>query len=383
MASYRQPRTIRVMSILEAYSVTGPAKAVLEFASEANRPGAQVLIDLSLLTFLRDSKANDFTRIAGERGIPLDVVNEKGKFDFRVLPQLAAAIDRRQPDIIWTNSVKSHFLVRWARLNRRAKWVAFHHGYTTTDWKTRLYNQLDRWSLPAAKHLVTVCGKFATDLEKHIGVPASDITVEHMPLRPAGPIPAAESAATRRALGLSDAPVLLSVGRLSREKGHAELLRALSRLDASGKRKVQLLLAGDGPERRALEQFCSKLGLEDSVRFLGHQGNVRPLYGVADLFVLPSHSEGSPNVLLEAIDADVPIVATAVGGIPEIVEDGISALLVGRMDEDAMVVAINRLLGDRKLRDQLRTNARLVLAKHTPERYFGRISGVFQQVLES
>jgi glycosyltransferase involved in cell wall biosynthesis len=160
-------------------------------------------------------------------------------------------------------------------------------------------------------------------------------------------------------------------------------LRALSRLDASGKRKVQLLLAGDGPERRALEQFCSKLGLEDSVRFLGHQGNVRPLYGVADLFVLPSHSEGSPNVLLEAIDADVPIVATAVGGIPEIVEDGISALLVGRMDEDAMVVAINRLLGDRKLRDQLRTNARLVLAKHTPERYFGRISGVFQQVLES
>ena len=292
-------------------------------------------------------------------------------------------VERRQPHIIWTNSVKSHFLIRWSGLNRKAKWVACHHGYTTTDWKTRTYNYLDRWSHRGADRLLTVCGKFAQDLEKIAGIPAAQIAVEHMPLRALGPVPPETAAALRSSLGIAaDAAILLSVGRLSKEKGHAELLRALAVVRDAGQRKVHLLLAGDGPERAALETLRAELRLTETVHFLGHQANVRPYYGIADLFVLPSHSEGSPNVLLEAIDADVPIVATAVGGIPEIVENEVSALLVNREDEAALAAAIRRLLEDEALRERLRSKARLVLVRHTPEQYFRHIAQVFETVLD-
>jgi glycosyltransferase involved in cell wall biosynthesis len=375
---------IRVLSILEAYSITGPAKAVLEFAREAGNPEARPRIDLTILTFLRGTQGNSFTETVRDRGLPLEVVSEKGRFDFAVIPQLRDAVERIKPHIIWTNSVKSHFLIRWSGLNRKTKWVAFHHGYTTTDWKTRAYNHLDRWSHPGADRLVTVCGKFAKDIEKFVGIPADQIDVEHMPLRALGPVPPETATALRRSLGISsDATVLLSVGRLSKEKGHAMFLRALAILRNSSGRKLDVLLAGDGPERGALEALSAELKLEDSVRFLGHQADVRPLYGIADLFVLPSDSEGSPNVLLEAIDADVPIVATAVGGIPEIVENEVSALLVNRQDEAALAKAIGRMLEDPELRNRLRSGARPVLAKHTPEQYFRHIAGVFENLLRN
>jgi glycosyltransferase involved in cell wall biosynthesis len=369
------------MSILEAYSVTGPAKAVLEFAREAGKPEAHPKIDLSILTFLRGSE-NSFTETVRASGLPLDVVTERGRFDFGVIPQLREAVERRQPHIIWTNSVKSHFLIRWSGLNRKAKWVAFHHGYTATDWKARGYNFLDRWSHRGADRLVTVCGKFARDLEKIAGIPADRIDVEHMPLRASGPVLPEIAAGLRRSLGIGgDATVLLSVGRLSKEKGHADFLRALALVRDAGERKLDVLLVGDGPERGALEALRAELKLEDSVQFVGHQADVRPFYGIADLFVLPSHSEGSPNVLLEAIDAGVPIVATAVGGIPEIVENEVSAVLVNRQDEAALAMAVRRMLGDEALRERLRLGARFVLARHTPEQYFRHIARVFETVL--
>jgi glycosyltransferase involved in cell wall biosynthesis len=373
---------IRIVCILEAYSVTGPAKAVLEFAREAGKPDARPKIDLSIVTFLRGAKENSFTEAARATGLPLDVVTEKGRFDFGVIPQLREVVEKRQPHIIWTNSVKSHFLIRWSGLNRKARWVAFHHGYTTTDWKTRSYNYLDRWSHHGADRLVTVCGKFAKDLERIVGIPAGRIDVEHMPLRALGPVPQETASCLRHSLGISgDASVLLSVGRLSKEKGHAEFLRAVALLRDAGERKLDVLLVGDGPERGALEALCAGLKLENIVHFLGHQADVRPFYGAADLFVLPSHSEGSPNVLLEAIDAGVPIVATAVGGIPEIVENEVSAVLVNRQDEAALAMAIRRVLGDEALREKLRSGARLVLAQHTPEQYFRHIAQVFETVL--
>ena len=373
---------IRILSILEAYSVTGPAKAVLEFAREAANPEARPRIDLSILTFLRGSQSNSFTEAVRERNLPLITVNEKGRFDLAVISHLREAVDKIQPHIIWTNSVKSHFLIRWSGLHRRAKWVAFHHGYTTTDWKTRAYNHLDRWSHRGADRLVTVCGKFARDIEKFVGIPADQIAVEHMPLRALGPIPPETAADLRISLGIApDDTVILSVGRLSNEKGHAAFLKAIALVRDAGHRNLTVLLAGDGPERQALEALRAQLRLEDTVRFLGHQSDVRSLYGIADLFVLPSDSEGSPNVLLEAIDADVPIVATAVGGIPEIVENEVSALLVNRQDEAALAAAIRRMLDDPTLREGLRERARLVLARHTPEQYFRHIAQVFEKVL--
>src|SRR5580698_440519 len=126
--------TIRVMAMIEANSISGTAKAVLEFAKEASqRYFDSPQIDLSILTFDRGQGENYLTKSIKGLGTELDIIFERQRFDTSVIPQLRAAVARRRVDVVWSNSVKSHFLVRLAGLNRSSKWVAFHHGYTRPD----------------------------------------------------------------------------------------------------------------------------------------------------------------------------------------------------------------------------------------------------------
>jgi glycosyltransferase involved in cell wall biosynthesis len=371
---------IRILTVLEAHSITGPTKAVLEFHRESLCSKTTPRIELSVLTFLRGDE-NAFTRAIRAEGIPLDIVPEKGRFDLGVIPQLRDVVQRRQPDIIWTNAVKSHFLIRASGLHKSSKWVAFHHGYTTTHWSTRLYNHLDRWSHFGANRLITVCEPFAGLLASR-GIPRDRIHVEHMPIRISAPVPQNEADALRQQLAIApDTQILLTVGRLSKEKGHAELLRALAIVRKKEPHlPVCLVLVGDGPEANNLKALCAQLNLQELMIFAGHQTHVRPFYAISDVFVLPSHSEGSPNVLLEAIDANVPIVATTAGGIPEMVTAEVNALLTQPRDVDVLAGALLRLLKDITLQTQLANAARNILVKHSPERFFENLAGVFRSV---
>jgi glycosyltransferase involved in cell wall biosynthesis len=118
------------------------------------------------------------------------------------------------------------------------------------------------------------------------------------------------------------------------------------------------------------------------VTLAGHQNIVDPYYAIADAFVLPSHSEGSPNVLLEAMAAGVPVVATAVGGVPEIVSSGKNALLVVRGDTVGLAFAVTQLLIDQALRDRLVSSARDTVFHKTPGAYFQSIVSVFNEALQ-
>src|ERR1700676_5088634 len=220
-------RSIRVLAMLEATSVSGSAKAVLEFAREASRKQSEsIKIDVTILTFSRSRAENKLTEAIRNAGIELDVVSENGLFDRGIIPQLQVLTRMRRPHLIWSNAVKSHFLVPFAGLNRSAKWVAFHHGYTAENTKVRLYNQLDRWSLRKADRVITVCRPFAGELQSR-GVSPDRICVQHMPIRPFEPVLPEQVASLRKQLAIADdARVLLSVGRLSLEKGHSDLIRA-------------------------------------------------------------------------------------------------------------------------------------------------------------
>src|SRR6202021_227007 len=129
-------------------------------------------------------------------------------------------------------------------------WVAFHHGYTTPDLKMRAYNHLDRWSLPAADQVLTTSNTFVKELERS-DVNSNRIHVQHMPIRPFEPVPQERTCALRRQLGLnSQTRVLLSVGRLSQEKGHVDLVRALPKIQALAEPlPLHLVLVGEGPAR--------------------------------------------------------------------------------------------------------------------------------------
>jgi glycosyltransferase involved in cell wall biosynthesis len=377
--------SIRVVSIMEAQFVTGPAKNLLAFAQRARSalPGVPP-VDLSILTYHRvmETKPSDnpFIAAAEQASVPVDVIYERGRFDPTVLPQIAAALQRRQPLIVQTHNVKSHFLMRYSGLWRKYRWIAFHHGYVTTDLKMRLYNQLDRWSLRKAAHLVTVCGPFQRQLEDR-GVDARRITIQHNAIRPFEPVSDEQSSAVRSALNCTEnTPVLLMVSRLSHEKGHLDFLQALALLRRHGL-DYHALIVGEGPERRPIESLRERLQLTAKVTLVGQQNDVRPYYAVATLYVMPSHSEGSPNALLEAMAAGVPVVASAVGGIPEIVTDGSTGTLVPPRNPKALAGALEQLLKDPSRAAWLAENASRQTEKFTYEAYHRALTAIYQRVL--
>src|ERR1700674_1926668 len=160
-------RNIHVLAMVEANSVTGSAKAVLEFAKEADHGHTgHAAIDLTILTFNRGRAEDCLTKAIRDIGTPHEVVFERGRFDMKIISQLRSLVAKRGVDLIWSNSAKSHFLVRWAGLNHSRSWVAFHHGYTNTDTKMRIYNQLDSWSLRTADQVLTSSAAFVEELER-------------------------------------------------------------------------------------------------------------------------------------------------------------------------------------------------------------------------
>lgn len=140
-------------------------------------------------------------------------------------------------------------------------------------------------------------------------------------------------------------PLILTVARLDKQKGHPFLFEALCQVP-----EATLVLAGSGPERKALEALSADLGIHDRVIFLGHREDIHDLLACSDLFVLPSIYEGLPLSILEAMDAGKAVIATAVGGTPEAVSDGETGLLVPRRDSTALASAMRKLISDPTMR---------------------------------
>jgi glycosyltransferase involved in cell wall biosynthesis len=169
----------------------------------------------------------------------------------------------------------------------------------------------------------------------------------------------------RRECGIPpEAPVVAVVARLQALKGHEDLLRCLPELWRRFP-ELRVLLAGQGPHEDHLRATAADLDGRGRVLFLGHCPDVRPVLQAADLFVLPSHREGLPNAVLEAMAMGVPVVATAAGGTGEVVVDAETGLLTPPGDPAALGAALRRLLEDTALRQRLVDGAR----RHLEERF--------------
>jgi glycosyltransferase involved in cell wall biosynthesis len=312
----------------------------------------------------------------------VDVIDERFRFDARVIGQLRRIVQQRTPDILQTHSVKSHFLVKLSGLQARHKWIAYHHGYTTTNKKMLAYNKLNRWSLPSAERVITVCDSFATQLAQS-GVARNRIVVLHNSVVPPIAVSEEQQEMFRRSLGINpDERVVICIGRLSKEKGHADLISATGLLvQMNPTLKFKLLVVGTGPEMEHISRLVTVSRLDQHVIFVGHKDDVTPFYAIADALALPSHSEGSPNVLLEAMAAGVPAVATAVGGVPEIAVDNETALLVPPNSPQNFAATLNRLLIDETLAQNLAVAARKrVETEFSPQRYAQTLKQVYEQV---
>lgn len=373
---------MRVLAFLEAATITGPAKNLLQFAQIARHFTPPV--DMALAVFCREGDSGVLLQACKLAGVPLHPIHERGRFDASVIPQMTQLAREWRPDIIQSHAVKSHFLVRRSGLHRLYPWVAFHHGYTWTDLKVRLYNHVDRWSLRAASRVVTVSLPFRDELVSK-GVPAERIAVVHNAVDPEWAANAHTGAARlRETLHLNPGKqVILSVGRLSREKDHLTLLEAVAAVHDAGVCTPHLLIVGEGPERRRIEETARRLNLHEHVTLTGHVASAEDYYGIADIVAISSRSEGSPNALLESMAAGVPVVSTAVGGIPEIVTDKESALLIQAADRESMARAITDLLTDRVLAEKLVVRAReLAESRHSPSGRAQHLYEIYRGVLQ-
>ena len=380
-------RPLRIISVIEGRSVTGPIKPLLAFAARARAgvPGRAVVL-LSLVTTARAATAeNSFIAAARSAAVPIVALRERRAFDRSVVDALARVLEQERPDMVESHGFKSHVMVWLARRRLRAMgasfpWVAFHHGYTTESLRVRFYNQFDRRTLRHADRVITFCQKFARDLSSR-GVRPERVSLLRNALEPSPPPTAESLAALRAELGIKPSElILLAVGRLSSEKGHAELIVAFKQLSRTSRHEdLRLVIVGEGIEAQRLKALAKPLGRR--VIFPGQRPSAWPYFGLAHIFVLPSRSEGSPLVLLEAMQARLPIVATNVGAVPETVQNGISALLVPPRDPPALTAALTRLLSDVPLRARLGEQAFQAVQRFTVDDYATALLSIYQEVV--
>ena len=227
-------------------------------------------------------------------------------------------------------------------------------------------------ALRRARH-VFCPSAYLRDVALEWGLDPEHVSVLPNPAPPIPPLPARDE--LRRELRL-DGRVLVFAGRLGPQKALGVALEAVAAVP-----DVTLVVAGDGPDRAALEARATELGLEGRSRFLGSvsREQVLRLFGAADASVLSSAWENFPHTVVEALAVGCPVIATAVGGVPEVVRDGENGLLVPPNDVAALAAAIRRFFEDDELRRRLAETAPQSVAGYTEDAVFTRIEAELAQ----
>ena len=260
---------------------------------------------------------------------------------------LVRALRRLRPAIVQSHGARSNV---YTRLAARAAGVpvvvsTVHNSlfdYEVAGWRRAMYVLAERVSSPLADRVVAVSHAIARDLVERYRIDAARTVVIHNGIDAWAFRPARGGAAVRAELGLAHGRrVIVMAGRMTAQKGWDVLLEAAARL-AGGRGDLAWLLVGDGPLRGALTRRAADLGV--AARFMGARTDMADVLDCADVVVLASRSEGLPFTLLEAMALGKPIVATRVGGVPEVLEEGRSGRLVPRDDPAALASAIATVL---------------------------------------
>ncbi len=238
--------------------------------------------------------------------------------------------------------------------------------------RTRALRATRTFALKRARH-VFCPSAYLRDVALRWGLDPGRVSVLPNPAPTVPPMPSREE--LRREFEL-EGDALVFAGRLGPQKAVGVLLDALVEAD-----RVHLLIAGDGPERHALERQSAKLGLDGRVRFLGTvpREAVLRLFRAADASVLPSAWENFPHTVVEALAVGCPVIATAVGGVPEVVRDGENGLLVPPNESVALGATIARFFSEAHLRERLAAAAPDSVAGYSEQAVFETIEAELAQ----
>jgi glycosyltransferase involved in cell wall biosynthesis len=344
--SARGEAPLRIALMIECDGPGGAELMMLELAKELRARGHTVLpVGLSAGTGWLGARfvAAGFEPASFELRSPLDLTAVRA---------LTSILHDFRADVVHSHEFTMAIYGAAAAKRASARHVITMHGglYYAAAWRRRAAL---RWATRRSAALVGVSDATASALQRILGIDKSKLHVvpNGIPLR------TGVRAKLRSELGLAPGELLIvSVGNLYPVKGHAVLIDALAKLrERTGWR---LAIAGRGEEEARLRAQAATAGIGDRVHLLGFRDDVADILAAADLFTMPSLSEGLPLALVEAMSFGLPVVVTGVGGVPEVVTDGAEGILVPPSDAGALAAALGALLADAPRRQKMGEAAR-------------------------
>jgi len=376
--------SIRILRAIARLNMGGPTLNVSYLTKGLDERGYETTLVAGKLARGEDSMAFAAEEL-GIDVVPVPALHRELSpvYDAVSVKRLVAEIQRVRPHILHTHTAKAGAVGRMAALlagdAKPPVIVHTFHGHVLRGYfdpmRTEFFRETEKFLAKHTTRLIAVGPQVRDDLVE-LGVAPPEkfsvirlgIDLEH---RVGG-----DGAELRRQFGIpAERFVVGWVGRMTGIKRVPDVLAAFERLIDLGV-DAQLVLVGDGPERAALERKAQELRIQRRTLFAGYQRDIGPYYDLFDALLLPSANEGTPVVAIEALAGQVPVVATRVGGVPDVVRDGIDGFLTEVGDVDALGSRLAELAGDPELRARMGATAR----EHTIPRY--RVSRLVDDVDE-
>ncbi len=334
----------------------GPDKTILNSAPYASDSGLRMAA--AYIHPHGDSGILMLQQRAAAISCDFHAIPEHGPLDPATVRSLLALCRRLRVTVWHGHDYKSNVLGLLLRRWHRMKLMTTVHGWTFESARTRFYYHLDNLCLTRYEHVVTV-SRALLEHCRHLGVPEDRLSyipngIDLESYRPTG-----RRQEFRHLHGMADGHNAIGiVGRLSTEKGIDRAMECVARLrQHASHRDTTLHLIGDGPDRARLQGMAEGLGLSQAVRFHGWQCDPRPFYESLDLLLLPSLTEGLPNAVLEAMSVGLPVAATDVGDVREVLDDGRCGLMLDS-EIARWPLQLAALLGDEQSRIAMARRAR-------------------------
>jgi len=376
---------------------------VLQLISSSGFYGADnVLIELS-----RQLNATDFSPIVGvfknlynphleiakvaqSHCLPVQVFRCRGKLDPKTILGLRHFLEKQKIGLIHAHGYKTNFYVLAATAGKKIPCVTTCHNWLGDESKMRFYSWLDKSLLKRFDRVVAVSDPVMREIQKH-GTASKKVVKILNGIDVDRFINTGNRARLKEELGIPEnARVIGTVGRLSEEKGHMHLFEAAVTVMERCP-KVVFLVVGDGPLRPYLEEKSKefadtarvKTGISETpFIFAGVRQDMPAIYSIMDIFILPSLNEGLPMVLLEAMASQKPVIATNVGAVPKVIENGYSGILVPPGDIESLAEAIIDLLSNPRKAGVFAAHAReRVEQEFSSKRMAERYIEVYKDVL--
>ncbi len=348
---------MKVLRVIARLNVGGPALHVSYLTAGLAERGYDTTLVAGTITRGEESMAF----VADAHNVHVETLSELHREispvrDLRAIVRLAQLIRRERPTILHTHTAKAGAVGRIAALlaggDRPPIVVHTFHGHVLRGYFGRImtfgFRTLERWLARATTSLVAVSPEVRDDLVALGVAPAEKFTVVRLGIDLDRRVDNDDTRRreTRRLMGLAqEAFVVGWVGRMTGVKRTDLVVQALERLVARGV-DAYVVLVGDGPDRERLERFAHELGVVKRCLFLGYQEDVARFYDAIDVLLLPSINEGTPVSVIEALAAGRPAVATRVGGVPDVVRDGVDGFLVDAGDADELAEKLAELAAD-------------------------------------